>query len=193
MSTWGEKIMSEFGEDRANNQVNESVLEQEFNLDTSEERTQELGQIREMRLQLNDAIDGQDPDDILYQNIERANTLLDSAQQTIERGGETNARLFEVCAQLINAITNAATSIATGGFNNQKHEYNMKMLEVKEKEVMVKHALAQDKITTGQTGGRKGTVVAMSREELLRILEDDAQEVQVNSAGDAEEEEPEST
>lgn len=176
--------MSDFGEDRANSQVNESILEQEFNLDTSEERNQELEQIREMRLQLSDAIDGQDPDDILYTNIERANNLLDTAQQSIERGGETNARLFEVCAQLINAITSAATSIQTGAFGNQKHEYNMKMLEVKEKEVMVKSAIAQQKISTGPRTG--GTVVAMSREELLRILDDDAQEVQVNSAGEPE-------
>lgn len=175
--------MSGFDEDRANSQVNESILEQEFNLDTSEDRQQELEQIREMRLQLNDAADGQDPDDILYENIERANNLLDTAQQAVERGGETNARMYEVCAQLINAITNAATSIATGGFNNQKHEYNMKMLEVKEKEVMVKSAIAQNKIEGGGAG-RSGTVVAMSREELLRILDDESKEVQVNSAGE---------
>ena len=179
--------MSGFDEDRANNQVNETILEQEFNLDTSEDRQQELEQIREMRLQLTDAVDGQDPDDILYTNIERANTLLDSAQQAIERGGETNARLFEVCAQLINAITSAASSIQTGAFGNLKHEYNMKMLEVKEKEVMVKSAIAQQKIEGGSRSG--GTVVAMSREELMRILEDESKEVQVNSAGEA----PEST
>ena len=177
--------MAGFDEDTANNQVNETILEQEFNIDTSEERQQELDQIRDMRLQLHDAVDGEDPDDILYQNIERANTLLDTAQQTIERGGETNARLFEVCAQLINAITTAASSIQTGGFNNQKHDYNMKMLEVKEKEIMVKQAIAQDKLGTGKTA-TGNSVLVMSREELLRMMEDDVQEVQVNSAGEEE-------
>lgn len=179
--------MSGFDEDRANNQVNEAILEQEFNLDTSEDRQQELERIREMRLQLTEAVDGQDPDEILYTNIERANTLLDSAQRSIENGGETNARLFEVCAQLINAITSAATSIQTGTFGNLKHEYNMKLIEVKEKEVMVKSAIAQAKIEGGPRSSSSNTIVAMSREELLRILEDETQEVQVNS------EAPEST
>ncbi len=176
--------MSEYGEDRANSQVNESILEQEFNLDTTERREDELEQIREMRLQLNDAIEGADPDAILLQNIERANTLLDSAQQATERGGETNARLYEVCAQLINAITTAASSIQTGTFGHQKHEYNMKMLEVKEKEIMVKQAIAQDKLTGGRTGGgNSGNVIVMSREELLRMMEEDTKEVHVDSIG----------
>ena len=179
--------MPEFGEDRANSQVNETILEQEFNLDTNDRRNDELEQIREMRLQLNEAVDGQDPDEILYTNIERANTLLDTAQQTIERGGETNARMFEVCAQLINAITTAASSIQTGGFNNLKHEHNMKLLEVKEKELMIKQAIAQSREGTGRTASGN-SVVVMGREELLRMLEDDStQEVQVNSAGDTPE------
>jgi hypothetical protein len=171
--------MSEYGEDRANSQVNESILEQEFNLNTADRRQDELDQIRAMRLQL-DAIDGEDPDDILYKNIERANTLLDTAQQATERGGETNARLYEVCAQLINAITTAASSIQTGAFGNLKHEYNMKMLEVKEKELVVKQAIAQGKLmgAVPSTGG----VVVMSREDLLKMIDEDVKEVQIDSA-----------
>jgi hypothetical protein len=181
--------MSRFDEDTANSQVNETTLEQEFNLDTSEERNEELEQIREMRMQLHEAVDGQDPDEILYTNIERANVLLDTAQQSIERGGETNARLFEVCAQLINAITSAANSIQTGGFNNLKHDYNMKMLEVKEKEIMVKQAIAQQKIEGGQRRPSGNNVVVMSREDLLKMMDEDVQEVEVQSAGTAEQEE----
>ncbi len=184
--------MSGYDEDRANSQVNETILEQEFNIDTTEERQNEIEEIRNMRRQLMEAVNesDQNPDTILYANIERANELLDTAQNSILRGGETNARLFEVCAQLINAITSAATSVQNSSFGEMKHEYNMKMIEVKEKEIAVKAAIAKDKAgNSGRSGTTDGNVVVMSREELLNMIENEDKEVHVDSADEEESDE----
>lgn len=169
-------------------EVNETILEQEFNLDDTEEVTDtRIEAINEMRRQLMLAGQEEDPDVILLQNIDRANTLLDTAQHAIENGGETNARLFEVCAQLINAITSAATSVQNSTFGMQKHEYNMKMIAVKEKELVVKQAIAQGKLESQRDkreGGGSKNVVVMSREELLKMIEKEEADVEVNSAGE---------
>lgn len=182
--------MSGFDEDRANSQVNATILEQEFNLDTSEERQQEIEAIAEMRRQLMVAGQEDDPDKIILSNIERANNLLDIAQHSIEAGGETNARLFEVCAQLINAITSAATSVQNTSFGMMKHEYNMEMIEVKKQEVAVKAILANEKAnkhTNTGDGTTDGKVVVMTREALLNMIDDEEREVEVQSHGTPEE------
>ena len=180
--------MSGYGEDRANSQVNTSTLEDEFNIDTSEETTQHIQEIKEMRQVLLETIgdSNRDPDDILYVNINRANDLLDIVQKSILDGGQTNARLFEVAAQMINAITSAATSVQNSGFGAMKHEYNMRMVEVKEKEVAVKAAIAQDKTGNKQSGGgvTDGKVVVMTREELLNMIDNENAEVEIQSVSE---------
>lgn len=176
--------MTQFDEDRANTQVNETILEQEFNLDTSDDRRADIEAINQMRRQLMLAGQDEDPDVILLSNIERANNLLDTAQHAIENGGETNARLFEVCAQLINAITSAATSVQNSTFGMQKHEYNMQMIEVKRQELLVKQAIAQGKLENQKHSGEGGTkIVAMTREALLKMIAKEETEVEVQSAG----------
>lgn len=177
--------MSGFDEDRANSVVNESILEQEFNLDTTEDREREIEAIRVMRNELMIAGQEDDPDKILVANIDRANNLLDIAQRSIENGGETSARLFEVCAQLINAITSAATSVQNTSFGMMKHEYNMEMVKVKNKEVAVKEALALEKGNRSSSGEATtdGKVVLMTRESLLNMIENSEQEVEIQSHG----------
>lgn len=178
--------MPGYDEDAANSQVNTTILEQEFNLDTTEERNRQIQEIRDMRLNLSQVINNSDdnPDTILLTNITRANTLLDTAQNAINNGGETNARLFEVCAQLINAITSAATSVQNSSFGLMKHEYNMETIKVKEREIAVKAAIAQDRAGKKSNHRVNGSVVVMSREELLNMIEQDDKEVEIESAGE---------
>jgi len=173
-----------YDEDPANSQVNQNTLEQEFNINTSEDRRLEIESIRDMRKQLMTVSNEPDADSILISNIERANSLLDVAQNSIINGGETNARLFEVCSQLINAITSASTSLQNSTFGTQKHQYNMKMVEVKEQELLVKQAIAQGKLDSYNKEKNKksnGTLVVMNREELLRMIEKEDTEVEITS------------
>ena len=180
--------MAGYDEDSANSQVNPSSLEGEFNIDTSNESLKNIEEIKEMRQALLTTIgeSNRDPDDILYVNINRANDLLDIVQNSINEGGKTNARLFEVAAQLVNAITSAATSVQNSGFGMMKHEYNMKIAEIKEREVAVKAAIAQDKSGSRQTGTgmTDGKVVVMTREELLGMIDETNMEVEVQSVGE---------
>jgi hypothetical protein len=173
-------------------EVNETILEQEFNLNIEEEVTDNrIEAINEMRRQLMVAGQEEDPDVILLKNIDRANTLLDTAQEAIENGAENAARMYEVSAQLINAITSAATSVQNSTFGMQKHEYNMKMIEVKEKELIVKQAIAQGKLESQRSVAGDGSgknVVVMSREELLNMIEREETDVEVESAGENTEE-----
>lgn len=179
--------MAGYDEDTANSQVNKSSLEGEFNLDTSDDTTRDIQEIKDMRQALLSTIgdSNRDPDDILYVNINRANDLLDIVQNSINDGGTTNARLFEVAAQLVNAITSAATSVQNSGFGMMKHEYNMKIAEIKEREVAVKAAIAQDKSGSRQSSGLSdGKVVVMTREALLGMIENENTEVEVQSVGE---------
>lgn len=174
--------MSESTEDRTNLQTNTTILDQEFNLNMTEQQQRELQEIQEMRFQLAEVKDVTDPDVILLTNIERANTLLDTAQQSIT-DGNTSPRLFEVCAQLINAITSAAASIQNSSFGAMKHEYNMEMVKVKKQEVAVKEALAMDKKLRGGDSAESGRVVLMTRESLLNMMKDSKKEVEIQSHG----------
>jgi hypothetical protein len=174
--------MSRFDEDGANSQVNETTLEQEFNLDTTEDRRSDIEAINEMRRQLMLAGQDNDPDVILLSNIDRANTLLDTAQSAIENGGVNAARMYEVSAQLINAITSAATSVQNSTFGMQKHEYNMEIIKVKQQELVVKQAIAQGKIEGSRSnGGNPNQVMVMSREELLKMIEKEEGSVEIPS------------
>lgn len=177
--------MTEHGKPNPDLNINEN-LEQEFNLNHTEETSnKETDIIDKMRNQLISANIGEDPDTILSENIGRANTLLDKAQDVINGGGSPSPRMFEVCAQLINAITSAATSIQNSTFGHQKHEFNMKTIEVKEKEVAVKNALALNKIEKQDKSrdNNSKNVVVMSREELLNMIAKEESEVEIESIG----------
>ena len=176
--------MSRFDEELAQTHINTSILEDEFNLDVSDEGNKTIEEIQKMREQLLETVGSSqpDPDDILFVNIDRANKLLDIVHNNILKQGEASPRLFEVAAQLVNAVTSAATSVQNSGFGMMKHEYNMKMAEIKEKEVAVKAALASNKSSTGGGGtSEDGKVIVMSREELLNMIDTENKEVVVPS------------
>lgn len=176
--------MEKFSEDKANTIINEGLLEQEFHINTSERRRQEILEIRNMRNELEKVVaNTPDPDKMLIDNIDRANGLLDVAQRSIENGGETNARMYEVCAQLINAITSAAASISGNTFSTLKHEQSMEALRIKEREIDVKEIIAREKAGQKSKTGR-GSVMVMDRESLLRMMEDDDREVIIESSTD---------
>lgn len=178
------KIMSRFDEELSQIPANNSALEDEFNLDLSEENEQSIEKIKEMRLQLLESIgdDQPDPDNLLYVNIQRANELLDVVHHNIVNKGDSSARLFEVAAQLVNAITSAATAVQNSGFGFLKHEHNMRIAEIKEQEVAVKKIIAEGKSVSGGGSNSGGQVMVMSREEMLNMISTTNEEVVVPSA-----------
>jgi len=174
--------MSRFDEELTETLTNNSILEDEFNLDSPTEDNQSIEKIKEMREDLLETISKNqpDPDDILYVNIQRANDLLDVVYRDIMKGSDISPRVIEVAAQLVNAVTTAATSVQNSGFGMMKHEYNMKIADIKEREVAVKAAMVSNK-PQGSGSSTGGKVVVMSREELLNMIEIENKEVEIPS------------
>lgn len=169
---------------------NGNSLDEIFNLTSpnpSHDESALQSMVDDMRNQLPALTNQDEPDSILYKNIERANKLLDKLESSILSQETPNARLIEVCGQLINAITTATTSIAGNSFAAQKHEYNMKMIEVKEQEVEVKRIVATNKVDSANKGGggdnssNEKKVLVMDRESLLRMIEDEKKDVHVET------------
>lgn len=165
-----------------------SSLEREFSL-TDKNTSHNVDFVNDLRSQLPALQDlPPDPDDILYKNIERANKILDKLEDAILMGDAPSARLIEVYGQILNSITSASTSLSGNTFAKQKHEYNMKMVEVKEQEVEVKRIVAQSKldgeIVPKSSGGK---VMVMDRESMLKMIKEEQVEVQVKSHEDDKE------
>ena len=71
-----------------------------------------------------------------------------------------------MAAQLINAITTATQSIAGSYKDEMEYQYKLELLELKNKELMIKHALK---------GGESGhttnnNLIVSSREEILDLI-----------------------
>lgn len=149
-------------------------LEEEF--DVEEVRT-EYSRLRERVRNLDQY---EDPNEVLRQNIERANALLDRIEEAIDvpgadapRGGL--ARLVEVAAKLIDSVTTAANSMMSVTFNNQEQEYKTKVLSLKELEVQAKLAAQPGaKAITNQTNNT--LIVTSDRNSLLDMLKGGTEE-----------------
>ena len=93
-------------------QLNYGLISDEVKKFQSLPQEGQLNQIQEMRKELKEMNDT-DPDDIIYDNIDRANRFLDVLENRIldNEKDKTLPRLMEVASQLINAITQATQSI----------------------------------------------------------------------------------
>ncbi|MFW6001941.1 MAG: hypothetical protein ACOCQD_01220 [archaeon] len=155
-----------------NNLINEQI--KEFK---NSSQNQQLEKIKEMKNELQESVknkeDNEDPDNILYQNIDRANRFLDILEEKIQ-SNETNqkkniSRLFEVSAQLINAITTASSSIIGGQKDAAEYEYKLQLLEIKNKELEIKAALQDG----GKGKGTTNNLIVTDRESIMDMIKDD--------------------
>jgi len=160
-----------YKEDKADPEVNSDKLNSIFDIDMNlsgnvENQLESIKNMRKELLEIQE--DVPDADQIIHDNIKRANTVLDIIEMDIKNGNRS-ARLVEVYTQLINAITNAATSITGISYNQQMIEYKNRSLDIKEKELLVKSAIKgadNVNITTNN--------LVMNREDLLKMLEDNS-------------------
>ena len=104
-----------------------------------------------------------DPNDILFDNIDRANNILDEIESEINRGN-ISARMAEVAGQLINSVTNATAQIMTD-------KYNMKYLKLRENIVKLKEYEVKLK-SKGLGAPRSRELIIATREDVLKILKD---------------------
>ncbi len=170
--------------------LNTNLITQEMKKFQDSDKDQQLEKIQEMKSELQKSIqqkdEKEDPDNILYTNIERANRFLDILEEKIteknendeepnkEKKPKTNtsiARLFEVSSQLINAITTATQSIAGSYKDDMEYAYKLELLELKNKELMIKSA-----IKGGGESNTTNNLIVSNREDILDLINNENSE-----------------
>ena len=104
------------------------------------------------------------PTEILFDNIDRANNLLDIIEHEIDTGN-MSARMAEVAGQLINSVTGTTSQIMTDKYNTNYLKIRENIVKIKEYEVKLK---AQG---LGAQGGNRELIIA-TREDVLKILQE---------------------
>ena len=160
---------TKYKEDVADPQVNISMLDEEFNIDIQNDSLdKQISDISQMRKELSEIEKSlPDVDQIILDNIDRANRLLNKIEIDIERGN-TSARLLEVTGQLINAVTTAATSITGISYNQQIIDNKNRALDIKEQEIAVKSAISGGAKEVNVTNNQ----LIMSREDILKMIKE---------------------
>lgn len=141
-------------------------------LDTNLSQCFDIEEARKELDIIQDQIDNEEtPNDILKQNVERAQRLLDKIETEWEAGTtNTTVKLVEVAAKLIDCITSAANSMITNDVNlettNQKQEY----LDLKKLEFDLKKSKMEGKEQTPSTiNNTQNNVYLTSREDILKL------------------------
>lgn len=182
---------TKFNSDKADPQLNVRELDNLFNVDrtpkaevptVTDDPDTQLQEISDMRKEIQTLAKNAkpDPDSILHNNIERANRLLDKAEEDCQNG--VNNRLLEVMAGLINAITTASSSIMGESYNQQVLEHKTRELELKERNAIIKQSIKGD-TGTPQTVTQNNLIIS-SREDLLKMIDETVEDAEVETVED---------
>jgi len=126
----------------------------------------------QMRDRLSNIEDQGDVDKILRLNIERANFLLDLAEQEFANGA-LNARTLEACARIMSEVTNAANSLKNIEIQKQNLDLKERTLDLKDFEVKAKVSQSKDSGNNAITNVTQNNVVVTDRESLLKMLQNE--------------------
>jgi hypothetical protein len=126
-----------------------------------------LGEVNAMRKELQELQDDlPDADQILVDNIARANRILDKVEDSIDRGVFT-ASMIEAAGRMIETVTSAANSITGIGYNAEVIRQKDRDLDRKERELLVKGLVkGAENVTINNNN------LTMNREELLKLISD---------------------
>jgi len=160
-----------FLKDHADPEPNTSALDDIFNVSIDNNQIIDsdtgeiLGEVNSMRKELDDLKEGlPDADQIIVENIARANRILDRVESTIGTGAFT-ATMIEAAAKLIESVTSAANSITGMSFNAEVIRQKDRDLDRKEKELAVKSLVkGAENVTINNNQ------LIMNREDLLKLI-----------------------
>jgi len=159
--------MKEYKEDKTDPQINMDSLNKEFDVQIQSEDSMEvqIQEVQDMRKELTEIENGfPDSDQIILDNIKRANRILDIVEKNIKEG-DHSARFLEVAGQLINAVTAAATSVTGISYNQQIIDNKNRALDIKERELEVKSI-----VKGAENVNITNNNLVMSREDLLDMI-----------------------
>jgi len=159
--------------------LNNNLINDEVKNFQDAPQDKQLQKIQQMKTDIQESIknkeDNEDPDNILYKNIDRANKFLDILENEVTKEDPNEktkekkniARLFEVSAQLINAITTATSSIAGSHKDEMEYEYKLQLLEIKNKELEIKSAIQGG----GSQGNTTNNLIISDRESIIDMIQ----------------------
>ena len=146
--------------------LNKDVLDNVFDIDNSI-KEQDVNE-----LVVREKTDRKKPDDIIYENIDKANQLLDTilnnVSQQVNENGQLNARLMEVAGQLIDKITSAATSITSADIDYADIQLKQQNLLTKQKELDWK--INKDGTISTRSNSPERQVIITDRESILQMM-----------------------
>jgi hypothetical protein len=125
-----------------------------------------LDEVKAMRKELRDLEkDLPDVDQIILDNIDRANRILDKVENSVGTGAFT-ASMIEAAGKLIDSVTSAANSITGISYNNEVLRQKERDLDIKEKKLTI------DNMLKGKEVNITNNNLVMNREELMRMIRD---------------------
>lgn len=146
-------------------EINDEKLDEIFDLQDIEDQTKE---IRETLMKISDG----DPDEIIKENVDRANRILDKVENLILDGGRIEARMVEVAAKLIDSVTQAANSLIGESFNTEKMQLNAKSLQLKELELQLKARNIEKNGKSHIVDDNGNNVYITDRETVIKMFND---------------------
>ena len=140
-------------------ELNRKKLSEQFEMDVETVEAEIVNVVKNIK-------DGDDPDNILKENIKRANGILDKVEEEI-LNGNFSARMVEVAAKILESITNSASQIQSSNYNNEYLLLREKMVELKKLQHNFKIKQAA---TLPLPGGQTEKLIITDRESILKIL-----------------------
>lgn len=118
--------------------------------------------------------EGEDPDEIIRKNIDRANRILDRIEEEMVNGN-FSSRLAEVAAKCMDSITNAVSQIQSTTYNNDYLQLKSRVVDLKKSEL-------EFKVNNSNKPQKVGSqnIIFTDRESLLKALENKRMEDVVN-------------
>lgn len=166
-----EKEDNKYKKDYADPDPNPSALNEAFNITLEDDHVIDMdtGEIIEeinyMRKELVDIKESlPDIDQIIIDNINRANRILDKVETSIDTG-TFSASLIESAGKLIDSVTSAANSITGISYNNKVLDQKQQDLDRKERELELKNILGKNNGVT-----INNNTLVLNREELLKEI-----------------------
>lgn len=112
----------------------------------------------------------EDPDVILQNNIDKANTVLDKIIDNIDT--KLTVGMAEATASIVNSITNAVDKMYAGSFNFENVQIKKQMVELEEKKLFIKDKALEMKGQKGDIPRKQENILIADREAVMALFKD---------------------
>lgn len=145
--------------------LNEQTMCETFDIDNIEEAKDTVKELKETLHEVEENVDSES-DEILRNNIARANRILDVLEDDIH-SGENNPHLIKALADLIKSITDAAQALASLSFQDLDYEMEEQKLQLKKDEFELKKL-----VTEGSKNTSNNTINIFSTNDLVNKIKE---------------------